>query len=183
MDQRRWLVLGAAWVSVAVSASSSSTGFASAEDEMHPTARYGSLRVARDSVKAIVCRALGAWTDSARWAMGKELFFYRPPGDTGVRVSCLSMAFVTRSDDAPGATEIENALLAAGWASEERYSADDVNGSVTALSCREAICRIEATWDGTDDPDDTTYVRIPGESVRIQIVPPRAVIVSRSRHR
>jgi len=46
-----------------------------------PTARYGSYRVACDSLRRISGRALGAWADSARWTRSKEEFWYWDPRD------------------------------------------------------------------------------------------------------
>jgi hypothetical protein len=153
-----------------------------------PTARYGSHRVACDSLRAIVQRALGAWADSAHWTRGKEEFWYNdarelirtPQGNTfweeGLRrkrpaiVPCFHMKYATHTADAPGTDAIDAALQKAGWVYELNYSADGPDGTYFALICDQALVEIDGSWDGGDDTD-TTYVPVPGEAVELRCVP------------
>lgn len=152
-----------------------------------PTATYGSFRTARSSLERIVRGALGAFADSARWQPADTSFVYRDQQklvrsrrgdsfwvmedrDAPIRVAGVRMTFETVSAKAPGVERIAEALQRAGWAEDMVYSADGPDGTSFAYVCREALCVVQASWDGGDDTD-TTYVPVPGESVSLICVP------------
>ena len=157
-----------------------------APEPPHPTARYGSLNAAAESLRSIVRSALGAWADSARWSRARESFefhdgvrlvrttrgefYWDAVAEREARVPCLHMRWESHVAGAPGNESIEDALKRAGWDVDDRYSADGPDGTYYALACREALVEIRGTWDGGDD-SDTTYVPAPGESVELRCVP------------
>lgn len=156
-------------------------------EEPRPSAAYGSFGAARDSVRALVRRALGAYADSATITSGPLGFRYRDQlrvdrsnrgqyfwtvtdRDTEATVPGLRLALETHSEAAPGYSEIEDALGHAGWVEAPYYAADGPDGTTFGLVCREALCFIEAQWEGGDD-EDTTAVPAPGQTIRLRCVP------------
>lgn len=159
-----------------------------APEPPRPTARYGSYRAASAACRAIARHALGAWADSIRWSSGPEAFWYNDAvrlvrttrgtyywdavgrRDKAARVPCLHGRYTSHTTAAPGTMAIEDALKAAGWDLDNRYSADGPDGTYLALACDEALVEITGSWDGGDD-SDTTYVPAPGETVELRCVP------------
>ncbi len=154
---------------------------------LRPRAAYGSFAAACSSARRIVNTALGRWADSARWTGTGTHFLYRDSltftrGFDGrlypffefrardPRVRGLEMYFERSTDEGPGVDEVEAALGASGWQRDNWYAADGPDGTNIAWVCREALVHIDAQWDG-GDPTDSTYVREPGQSLRIQVVP------------
>jgi len=152
-----------------------------------PRASYGTFEAARESLAVIVRRALGACADSARWTRGRTHFLYwdkltllqttdgHPmwnvePRDSEAWVPSLTVNLISVSGDCPDYQSISNALSAAGWSDNAYYGADGTDGTVFAHCCREAICRVQAQWDGGDD-SDSTYVADPGFSLEVVCVP------------
>jgi hypothetical protein len=155
-----------------------------------PTARYGSYAAARESLEVLLRRTLGAWADSATWTRQDEPFYYRDSvtlvkttrgtyfwardeRSVPVLVPCLHMTVENDVEGAPGSSEIEKALEAAGWVRDDVYDADGPDGTHFVLVCLEALCDVDASWDGGDD-SDSTYVSAPGERVELRCVPPPA---------
>ena len=162
-----------------------------------PRARYGTYPAAMESLRAIVRRALGAWADSARWTSGPQRYLYRDqltlekttrgtlfwaiePRDSEVAVRGLRMTLATHAPGARGNEDIERALLERGWVRDGVYDADGPDGTHFVMISREALCDVQASWDGGDD-SDTTYVPVPGERIELVCVPrpPRDPRVSR----
>src|SRR5262249_3646294 len=92
------------------------------------------------------------------------------PRDSAVTVPCLHLRFESHTADAPGTMALEDALEAAGWDLDHRYSADGPDGTYFALACREALVEVTGSWEGGDDTD-TTVVARPGETVELRCVP------------
>ena len=157
-----------------------------APDPPRPTARYGSYRAACDGLKAIAGRALGGWAKSARWSRSRERFEYHDAvslvrtlrgtyywdgdGPRPAEVPCLHMHYQSATEDAPGTMTLQEALQAAGWDMDNRYSADGPDGTYFAMACDQALVEIRGSWDGVDD-SDSTYVPTPGETVELRCVP------------
>ena len=159
-----------------------------APDPPNPTAHYGSFQAASDQLRAIVRHTLGAYSDSAKWHRAREPFWYNDavhlvrvpqgtyywdavgPRDSAVTVPCLHMRYGTHTAGAPGNDAIREALMAAGWDMDNRYSADGPDGTYFAMACGEALVEIRGSWEGGDD-SDTTYVPAPGEAVELRCVP------------
>lgn len=149
-----------------------------------PALHYGSFHVASDSARAIVARSLGAWADSATWRRDPIAFDYRdsiqvmagdhPMWVLGSRlappVPGWTMTLVTHSDALEGERTVLGGLRDAGWVEDGQYGADGTDGSTLALVSEEAICFYSASWDGGDD-SDSTYVPLPGMSIRLECVP------------
>jgi hypothetical protein len=171
----------------AASASSPRDTAWSEPDEPAPSAGYGSFARACDSLRVLLRRTLGAYADSAGFTRGSTRFEYvdrlvverSTTGrcfwsvtrrDTQAVVPALRMTLETRSENAPGYARIQQALDAAGWAIQPYYDADGPDGTSFARVCREALCVIEAHWDGGDDEDSTSVV-VPGETLVLTCVP------------
>ena len=155
--------------------------------EPRPTASYGSFAAARDSLRALLRRALGAYADSAAWSRAKVRFLYRDKielsrsgdgrpiwvlasRDSEELVPCLSMNLSVFHPQAPDEGTIQSALEAAGWAMDDDYGADGADGTNFAFVSAEALCFVQASWDGGDD-SDTTVVATPGKYIQLQCVP------------
>jgi len=152
-----------------------------------PRATYHSVAAARQALERIVRGALGSFADSARWSDIDTSFLFRDrvvlahsiKGDAfwsvedrraPIPVLARRMTLVTASETGPSVESIRDALGAAGWAEDYTYSADGPGGTVFAYVCREALCWVQASWDGGDD-SDSTYVPAPGVSVYLVCVP------------
>jgi hypothetical protein len=156
--------------------------------EVHPRARYGSFRAACDGLERQLRGTLGVYGDSARFARERAPFTYPDDvrlviattgqpiwemvsRDTAAVVPSLHVTLTTRSERAPGNTQIQEALERAGWLMD-LISADGPNGTVQGWVCREALCVVEAHWDAApEDEADSSVVVVPGEQIDILCVP------------
>lgn len=160
-----------------------------AYDVAEPTAHYGSYRAAADSLRVLLQRTLGSWSDSASWQRTREPFHFvlhhgvrlvQPKRgdpfwdledvDTTIVGPCLRMSYAHHDSAAPGYDEIDAALRKSGWVIDDRYDADGPDGTRFVLLCREAMVEIEASWEGGDE-SDSTYVPAPGQSITLRCVP------------
>ena len=131
-----------------------------------PTVDYPSFNIARESIEAIVRRAVGP---RIQVKGGPARFAYRFLAD-----SVDGWAFhiaVTDTSECPD-FRVERELEAAGWAHAEGYSADGADGSVMGFVTKQFLCVVEGRWDGGDDTD-STYVPPPGCEVTVTCVPRR----------
>jgi hypothetical protein len=152
-----------------------------------PAATYRTFAIAAESLAVLVHRTLGACADSERSTIGPSPFLYvdkltlehastgRPywfiePRNTSVTVPSRKVELVTTRADCPGWETLADTLLAAGWVEDPHYDADGPDGSISAWFCREALCRVEAGWDGGDDAD-STVVPLPGYRLELTCVP------------
>lgn len=152
-----------------------------------PAATYRTFAIAAESLAVLVHRTLGMCADSERSTIGPSPFFYvdkltlehsnagRPywfiePRDTSVTVPSRKVELVTTRADCPDSETLRQALVAAGWVEDPHYGADGPDGSSFACFCREALCRVEAHWEGGDD-SDSTVVPLPGYRLELTCVP------------
>ena len=160
-----------------------------AYEPSEPSAHYGSYQAARESLRILVKRSLGSWSDSATWKQTREpfrfilhhdvrllvpsrgdVFWKLEDMDTTIVGPCLRMSYAHHDSAAPGYDEIDATLRKSGWAIDDRYDADGPDGTRFVLLCREAMVEIMASWDGGDD-SDSTYTPAPGQSVTLRCVP------------
>ena len=139
-----------------------------------PTARYASLNAVRDTVEAILMRALPLGNPAVHWSREPVQFRYHYANAT--TVGWAVHVTVTDTTDCPN-TALEHGLEAAGWAPHWGYGADGADGSDMGYVTREYLCVIEASWVGGDE-SDTTYVPPPGCEVTVTCVPRRMDDVS-----
>jgi hypothetical protein len=152
-----------------------------------PHVGYGSFERARDRLEQIVRHQLGAYAESAQWRRGEIEFTYRdrmelnrPAKGTPYwsvedrlapsRVPGLAMTLETVSEGSPDVASISQALVAEGWVEDTVFSADGPDGTSFSYVCRDALCRVEAQWEGGDD-SDTLAVPSPGIHVDLVCVP------------
>lgn len=134
-----------------------------------PTVEYPSLEAARDSVLAIVRRALPRGDTAIHLSVGPARFkyWYLPDSASGYAVRVV----VNDTTFCP-VEEVARALTAAGWGYHSGYSADGPDGTVMGFETRKYVCIIEGRWDGGDD-SDPTYLPAPGCEMTATCVPRR----------
>lgn len=128
-----------------------------------------SLVAACDSIEAIVRRAALRADPSAKVSRDPATFAYQyAEGAKGSGyVIVLTQATSPCADGA-----IVQAMLDRGWQRKEDYQADGPDGFMSGFVTREALCVVEASWDGGDD-SGSTYVPTPGSTLRLTVVPRR----------
>jgi len=134
-----------------------------------PTAEYASLETVRDSVLAMILRAVAHGDTAVHVSSAPTRFKYHnlPDSTSGYAIHVV----VTDTSSCP-AFELDQALASAGWVEQSGYSADGPDGTLMGRATRQYLCVIEGSWDGGDD-SDTTYVPAPGCEVTVTCVPRR----------
>lgn len=144
-----------------------------------PTADYPSFETARDSVGAMVERAVRSIArpqgSKIQVSRAKERFKYWYAGDS--TDAWVFRIVVTDSSECP-LSRLEYALGEAGWTAHPAYIADGPDGGVMGFVSKRHFCVVEGHWDGGDD-SDSTYVPKPGCVVTVTCVPRRMEDVPR----
>ena len=144
-----------------------SPSLASEQEHAQPTIDYATFEVARDSIGAIVRRAVNSANPAIRMSGGPVRFTYWYVAD-----SADGWAFriaVADTSECPN-EPVGSALQAAGWAPNYTYSADGPDGSVMGFVTKRFLCVVEGHWEGGDG-SDSTYVPPPGCEATVTCVP------------
>ena len=142
---------------------SPSPSLATERESQRPTVDYPSLVIARDSVGAIVRRAV---KPSVRLNGAPARFAYWYAADS---VDGWAFHFAVTDSECPDG-RVEEALQAAGWVPAQGYAADGDDGTAMGFVTKRFLCVVEGRWDG-GDPSDSTYVPRPGCELTVTCVP------------
>ena len=134
-----------------------------------PRVEYVSLEAARDSVLALLRRAVNPADTAIHIEQKQGSFKY---WHAGVTIPALTIEATVRDTSGCPGMALENALQAAGWVQVEGYDASGPDGGVLGLGTKKYLCLIRSRWDGGDD-SDSTYVLVPGCTVIVTVVPRR----------
>lgn len=132
-------------------------------------APYRSLEAARDSIEAMLRRALNLSNPAVQLKRETTRFSYVY---AQAETSGLALRLDVRDSTTCPMDTLERMLEASGWTPDHGYSADGPDGHTMGFVRGKYFCLVEAQWDG-GDPTDLSYVPEVGCRLTVTCVPRR----------
>ncbi|HKQ20226.1 MAG TPA: hypothetical protein VJW75_10825 [Candidatus Eisenbacteria bacterium] len=133
-------------------------------------AQHRSLEAARDSIEAMLRRALDFTNPNVQLKRETTRFSYVY---AQAETSGLALRLDVRDSTTCPVDTLEKMLEASGWTPDLGYSADGPDGHTMGFVRGKYFCLVEAQWDG-GDPTDLTYVPEVGCRLNVTCAPRRS---------
>lgn len=130
---------------------------------------YRSLEAARDSIEAMLRRALDFTNPAVQLKRETTRFSYVY---AQAETSGLALRLDVRDSTTCPVDTLEHLLAASGWTPDYAYSADGTDGHTMGFVRAKYFCLVEAQWDG-GDATDLSYVPEVGCRLTVTCVPRR----------